>query len=206
MLKLLMQKLIRYLRENAVCCTVCAASLAGGIAIGAVLAASMPELDTKELSLYFADFFEGFAQTGADTSIIFADALRLQGLLFVLLFLCSGMIFGSPLIAAIGIALGASGGFAAAFLLKIYGIRALLFLLCAMLPHTLLLLPCHFAALCVCLRFSVLLWQGRIRLKSGLRSHILVLCALFAVAFAAILLQSYVEPLLVDLTAQYFVA
>lgn len=205
-LKSVLQKLVFYLRENMTCCLICAATLLCGMLIGAVWAVSLSDLDTKELSLYFADFFGSFVQNGTDSSVIFADALRLQIFIFGLLFLCSGTIFGSPLIAVVGIGLGASFGFSAVSFLKCCGIRALLFLPGAVLPHSLLMLPCHFALLCVCMRFSVWLWKERAELKTRLLSHVFTIFALFGVAFAAVLLQTYIEPLLVGFVAPYFVA
>lgn len=206
MIRSVMQKLIFYMRENALCCIICAAALICGAMIGIAWAVSMPELDAKELSLYFADFFASFVQAGTDSAVIFTDALRLQAYFFGILLLCSGMIFGLPFIFIVGVGSGISVGFTATFLLKNYGMRALLFMLTGMLPHTLLMLPCHFAALCVCVQFSVLLLKERAGLKNRLISHFLILCALFAVAFAAVLLQAYIEPLLVSMIAPYFVS
>ena len=205
MLKSLMQKLIFYVRENMVYCAVCATSLVCGVAIGIVCAFSVTELGAKELALYFEDFFGSFAEAGADSSVVFVNALRLQALFFVSMLLCSGLIFGSPFIVAAGIGSGFSFGFTAAFLLKCYGIRALLFLGGGVLPHALIMLPCRLAVLCVCMRFSVSLLKERGALKKRLLSHILLLCVLFAVAFAAVLLQAYIEPLLVGFIAEYFI-
>lgn len=204
-IKSLLQNLKFYVRENSACCAVCAASLLCGVIVGTVYAFSLTELGAKELSLYFGDFFGSFVQAGTDSSVIFADALRAQAILFVFLLLCSGMIFGAPFIAAAGIGNGFSVGFTIAFLLKTYGIRALLFAAGGMLPHMLIMLPCHLAALCVCMHFSVSLLKERAGLKKQLPRHVLTLFALFAAALAAVLLQAYIEPLLVSLMAGYFV-
>ncbi len=206
MLKLMMQKMTFHVKENITYYGICAAALLCGVIVAAVCAFSLTELNAKELTLYFNDFFTNFTQTGADSSVIFLSSLKSNALLFVLLALFSTMIVGAPFIVAIGLYSGFTVGFTVVFLFKTYGLRTLLFLLGGMLPHALITLPCHLMLLAVCLRFSVSLTKDRSSLKNRLTSFFFVLLALFAVSIASSLLQAYIEPVLLGCFSGYFVA
>ena len=205
MLKTLLQKATYHVRNHFAYYGVCAAVFFGGAVIAAVCAFSLPELNEKELALYFGDFFTNFVQTGADSQAVLLSVLKSNAALFAVLALCSTMVIGAPLIAVVGLCRGFAFGFTAAFLFKTYGLRTLLFLLGAVLPHALITLPCEFVLLAVCLRFSVSLIKDRSDLKKRLLHFTLVLLGLFAVFAAGALLQAYIEPVLLKCFAGYFV-
>lgn len=204
MLKTLLQNIKLHLKNNLAYYGVSAVALLGGAAMAAVCAFSLPELNEKELVLYFGDFFASLAETGADRSVILLSALRSEALLFVLSALFSMAVVGAPLIACIGLYRGFAFGFAISFLMKTYGMRSLLFLL-SMLPHLAVMLPCRLALLAVCLRFCVSLVRGRTALKKRIFEFILLLAGLFLLALAGVLLQAYIEPLLLECFAAVFV-
>lgn len=205
MLKKLLNKIIFHIKDNFAYYGISTAALFSGAVLAVVCAFSLPELSTKELALYFEDFFSGFSESGADAKLIMLSVIKTNALTFCLLILFSVMIIGTPFIVLVGVCHGFAFGFAVSFIFKIYGVRALLVVLSAIVPHIIIAFPCNVMLLAFCLRFCLSLKGDKNNIKKRMLSFLLNLAGIFALAFAGALMQAYIEPILIGLIARYFV-
>ncbi len=205
MLKKLLNKIIIHIKENFAHYGISTAALLSGAFVAVVCAFSLSELGVKELALYFEDFFNGFLKSGADAKLIMISVIKTNAITFCLLILFSAMIIGAPFIVFVGVCRGFAFGFAVSFIFKLYGARALLIILSAILPHIIFAFSCIVMALALCLRFCLLLKNDRIGIKKRIPAFLLNLTGIFMLVFAIALMQAYIEPVLIELIAGYFV-
>jgi len=177
----------------------------GGI-FAAVFAFTLPELSCKELLLYLEDFFRNMEHSGADSAALFRSGLLSNLKNFGFLFFFSVTVIGPPFIAAFAAVKGFMHCFTLFFMFRLYGVRAVAFFLLGMMPHYLLLIPCYGILCTVCLKFSLLLLHEKQELKKNISRLLLTLVCLFLLATMAVLLQAYIEPLLIRLISGLYVA
>ena len=172
------------------------AFVCGGI-VAAVCVFGIYDLD-------FDDFFKSINSSGSDSFNIFKMAVESNLKLYILLILLSVMVVGSPFIVIVSSVLGYSFWFTLFFVFKIYGIRAMVFVFGAMLPHQLILLPCYALTLLTCLQFSVSLFKGKSDMKTVLPPFLIKMTALFLVSLFSALLEAYVEPIFLEMMSPLF--
>ena len=184
-------------------CIVLASFLLGGI-LAAVFVFTMPDLSCEELLLYMNDFFQNMGDKGADALAVFHIGL-LQNLQNVcLLFLFSVMVIGAPFVAGFAAVHGFMHCFTLFFMFRIYGAKAVLFAALGMLPHYLLLVPCYLVLCVTCLAFSLSLSKEKMILTRKLPLFLGKLAGFYAITVLSVLMQSYVEPLLIRAIAGLF--
>ncbi|MBE7028229.1 MAG: hypothetical protein E7407_04260 [Ruminococcaceae bacterium] len=183
---------------SILCAFVC-----GGI-VAAACVLGLSELSLKELSIYFDDFFKSINSSGSDSFNIFKMAVESNLKLYILLILLSVMVIGSPFIVIVSSVLGYSLFFTLFFVFKTYGIRAMVFVFGAMLPHQLILLPCYALTLLTCLHFSVSLFKVKSDMKTVLPPFLIKMTVLFLVSLLSALLEAYVEPIFLELMSPLF--
>lgn len=183
---------------------VLASFIVGGI-FAAVFAFTLPELTCKELLLYLDDFFQNINRQGADSAVLFKTGILLHTKNFGFLFLFSVMVIGAPFIAGFASIKGFMHCFTLFFLFRMYGVRAAAFTAAGMLPHYLLLIPCYLMTCTVCLKFSVQLFRERYDIRKKLPRFALTLAGFFCLAVMSLLLQAYVEPILIRLIAGLYI-
>ncbi len=177
----------------------------GGI-IAAVCVFGLSELDYRELTVYFADFFSGINKTGTDSFEIFRLSVMSNLKLYMFAVLLAMMIIGTPLIPAISGMLGYSVFFTLFFLFKAYTLKGVLFYIAGMLPHQLISFFCHAGALMTSMQFSVSLLKERGDIKKRLISYLMKMSAMFLITVFASLLQGYIEPIFIRLIAPLFIS
>ena len=178
--------------------------LCGGI-IAAACIFAFSELSVRELSAYLADFFESIGKNGTDSFEIFKIAVFSNLKFFIVLVLFSVMIIGLPFVLAMSGVFGYSFFFSFLFALKAYGIKGLLFFCGGMLLHHLITIPCFLLAIVISVKFSVFVFKGKSDIKSELLGYVLKMSGLFLFSVLGALLQSYVEPIFLELMAPVFV-
>lgn len=183
-------------------CIVIAAVL--GLFASALYAFLMKESACEELHLYLQDFFKNISQSGTDGGALFKTALRTNGTNCIFLLLSSLMVIGAPLVVGFAAIRCFMHGFTLFLLLRLYGVRALLFFILGMLPHYLLLVPAYGLLCVLCLRFTLTLMHDKGDLKRRLFLFLGKTLGLFAVTLMAALLQAYVEPFLIGLVAELY--
>lgn len=180
------------------------ASFFVGGALALVFVLSMSELSCEELLLYMNDFFQNMGDRGADAIAVFYAGL-LQNLQNVcLLFLLSVMVVGAPFIAGFVAVHGFMHCFTLFFLVRLYGMKATLFMIMGMLPHYLLQAPCYLVLCVTCFSFSLSLGREKMTLTRQIPIFVGKLFGFYAITVLSVLMQSYVEPRLIRLIAGLF--
>ncbi len=190
---------LRYIKQDARYYLSIILSCIIGSIIAAAFSFSLPELTCKELLLYLEDFFQSLDMSGADAPSLFTAGISLNLKNFFCLLFLSVTVIGTPLIASFAAIKGFMHAFTLFFMLRLYGLKAILFFLVGMLPHYLLLIPCYLIACGVSMKFSVMLLHEPQGIKKAIPRHVARLMALFILSIMAVLLQTYIEPLLLRL-------
>ena len=204
-MKLILKKTLQHIRENFAYYGFSASALFVGAAIAAVCAFSLPELSQKELVLFFDDFYINLTETGTDAKIIMLGGFKTNLFLFFALIFMSSSIIGLPLIIMTAMAKGFAFSFALAFMFRAYGVRALLFFVSAVLPHMFITFPLNLLLFAICIKFCKSLPIGKQGLKKEFGGFLLTLASLFLLAMAGVLMQAYIEPLLLECFAKFFI-
>ena len=204
-MKLILKRTIQHIKENFAYYGFSASALIVGAVVAAVCAFSLSELSQKELIMFFDDFYVNLIESGTDAKIIMLGGLKTNLFLFLSLLFMSTSVIGLPLIMLIAAAKSFASFFALMFMFKAYGVRALLFFISAVVPHVLITLPCYFVLFAMCIKFSRMLTLGKSELKKRFVGFLLTLALLFLIAVAGLLMQAYIEPLLLGCFAKYFV-
>ncbi len=205
MLKKLFNRILFHIKDNFAYYGISTAALFCGAVLAVVCAFSLPEFNVKELTLYFEDFFISFSESGADSRLIMLSALKTNTVIFCTLTLFSVMIIGIPFIVFTGICIGFAFSFAVTFIFKIYGFSALFLIFTAIIPHIIIALPCYIALIAFCLRFCILLKNDRINVKKMMLRFLFSAIIIYAIVLAGTLMQAYIEPVLTQLIAKYFI-
>lgn len=178
--------------------------MCGGI-IAAACVFGLSDLDFKELSVYFDDFFQSVKDGGFDSFEIFRLSAWENLKLYLAIFIVSLMITGAFLIPFFSALCGYCVCFTMFFILKAYSFKGVLLLFSIVFPHQLILLPSLMLSFCVSMNFSSSIIIEKGGLKAKLLKYFLKLLMLYLVSVLASLLQGYIEPLLVKLVLPLFV-
>ena len=205
MLKKLFNRILFHIKDNFAYYGISTAALFCGAVLAVVCAFSLPDLNLKELTLYFEDFFDSFSKSGADSNIIMISALKTNSIMFCALTIFSVMIIGIPFIVFSGMCIGFAFSFAITFVFKVYGISALLLILTAIIPHIIIILPCYVALVAFSLKFCIRLKNDRSDIKKQMLRFLFSVAAIFATVLVGTLLQAYIEPVLIQLITKYFI-
>ncbi len=205
MLKIYWNRMLMHCGENLKYYITSAVLLGAGAFLAILTAAYLPELTLKELSLYMDDFFLSFSESGADTGAIMLSCIQGNAILFICIFLFSGSVIGIPILGLLAVYRGYAFGFTVAYLFRFLGIKALIFMFVSVLPHLIITLPCILSLFSLSLRFSLRALKERADMKRMILGHFLLLCVLFLAMTAGSLIQSYIEPVLLQLTVGFFI-
>ncbi|MBR5156715.1 MAG: stage II sporulation protein M [Clostridia bacterium] len=205
MLKKLFNRILFHVKENFAYYGISTSAIFCGFVLAVVCAFSLPEFNVKELALYFEDFFTGFLKSGADSKLIMFSALKINVIIFCTLAVFSLMIVGIPFIVFAGVCIGFAVGFAVTFIFRVYSFSALLLIVTAIIPHLIIVLPCYVALIAYSLKFCFLLRNDRSNIKKAIPSFMFSVIIIFVIAFAGTLMQAYIEPVLIQLIAEYFI-
>lgn len=200
---LIRERLMAHLRGSQLRYLILIGVFVGGSVLALLCVSAMPALQEKEIALYFSDFFSFIKQEPTGGRTVFLTALTggLWDFLFCTLFAFSAI--GIPFLGGYSAYKGFITGFLVSFLFRCYGLRALLFVLCGLIPHALLLIPGYLYYMAYCIRFSAdIAGLGLQRQRlSGLFSSMLLF---WGCIICSALLQGYIEPILLKLIAGMF--
>lgn len=178
--------------------------MCGGI-IAAACVFGLSDLDFKELSVYFEDFFQSVKGSGFDSFEIFRLSAWENLKLFFAISIVSMMITGAVFIPFFSAICGYSFCFTTFYILKAYSFKGVALLFSIIFPHQLILLPCLMLTFCVSMNFSATITIEKGGLKAKLLKYFLKILILYLVSVLASLLQGYIEPLLIKLVLPLFV-
>ena len=153
----------------------------------------------EEIRLYFEDFLFNVKNYSTDSVKTFGIAMNSYFRIICILFLLSLTVGGSIGIFAYIFVKGFSCGAVFVALFKTVGVKSILFFICSILPHALILVPCLGTYISFCAKNSYRITKGVKDLKSVILSPFIagVICILLC--SGAALVQSYVEPVLIRL-------
>ena len=176
-------------------------------AAGAVLAFAFhgKGAQEEEIKLYFTDFISNVTNSGTDAIKTFNLSMANYIQFAAVMFLSSVTIVGAPAVLIYTLVKGFSFGTVICCLFKAFGAKAFFIILCAILPHVIIVGPCCLAYAFHCAKSSYGMLAGNINLKKSLLTPLgfglLFLCIVSIGALA----QAYIEPLFIKLISSQFV-
>ena len=150
-----------------------------------------------EMRLYVSDFISNVKNYSTDSSQTFLIAARGYAVFLCIIFLLSITLIGSIAIMGYVFIKGFSYGVFISALLDIFGAKWIVFFICAVLPHIIIIVPCTVSYLLFCIKNAHGVSRGIKDLKTSLLTPFLygVLCIVLCTAGA--LIQAYIEPILI---------
>jgi stage II sporulation protein M len=175
-----------------------------GVAAGGFTVNGLSTIQSDELTNYFQGFLQLMQNQNVDggelLTISLTENLKIIGTLWVL-----GMtIIGIPFIIAVMGIKGFITGFSCGLIIKVIGVKGILFTLFGILPKELILVPCIIALGVNGIDFSLKIIRNRPvkkAFKRGLKTDFLQYCLitlfLCGIALVGILVESYVTPVFI---------
>jgi stage II sporulation protein M len=182
-----------------------------GVSAGAFTVNSLNSIQRDELSNYFSGFLQLLDRQSVDSN----ELLRISAIenlkLVAVLWALGVTIIGIPFIyVVIGIR-GFITGFSAGFVIKILGLKGLLFSFITMLPKEIIIVPCIIALGVSGINFSLSIVKRKSvkhHTKENLKANFVTYCfmtVLFTcLLFAGILLEVYITPVFIRMFAPIF--
>lgn len=175
-----------------------------GICTGAFTVNGLNAVQREELNNYVQGFFQLLDKQYINSGELFSISLMENMKVVLALWVLGVMIIGIPFIFLIVGIRGFITGFSSGFLIKLLGLRGVLFSLAAMLPKEIILIPCIIALGVNGINFSqniIKSKSSRNLSKESLKTNFLAYC--FATAFysifilGAVLIEAYITPILI---------
>lgn len=153
----------------------------------------------EEIKLYINDFVSNVKNYSTDSLKTFGIAMSGYIKFVTIMFLLSITVIGSVGTLAYVFIKGFSYGAVFVCLFNMIGTKALLFFVCAVLPHILVTVPCCVSYSFFCTKNSYIISKGVKDLKASILAPLLygMLCILLVSVGA--LIQAYVEPVFIRL-------
>lgn len=151
----------------------------------------------SEIKLYISDFISGVKSYNTDSDTTFSLAIMgyIKGI--CILFLMSLSLLGSVGTLLYVFVKGFSFGIVIISMFNIMNYRAILLLLCLILPHAVILAPCFLAYSLFCMKNAYSVSKGIKDLKTRVTMPILYGILSIALLSVGALIQAYIEPLLI---------
>ena len=174
---------------------------------GFVLAAILQgdKLAEEEIRLYIESFFSGMTQGGTSGGRTFSLSMLAYLRYAVILLISSVTVIGAPFVPLLVGIQGFSFGTVICSTISVFGAKAYLLFLCAILPHILISAPCSLVYSCRCMKNAYGLFLGDRNMKRNLLLPLLSSAVFLLCISLAALIQSFVEPFLLSLISKYFV-
>ena len=159
----------------------------------------------EEIRLYFTDFFNDVNSYGTDGIKTFNASITGYIKVAVFMLLSSLTVIGAPVIIIYTLIQGISLGTVIICLFKTFGIKAFLIVLGAVIPHSVIYVPCYLIYSFFCLKNSFRFLQKKNDIKSAVIGPFIYSVSFVSVISIASLIQGYIEPLFIKLIAKQFV-
>lgn len=172
--------------------------------IVAIMAHTKPVAE-EEIRIYITEFMGDLEHAGTDGMKSFYYAMLAHIRFVVVMLLSSLTIVGVPIVLIYILCIGFSYGTVLSSLFAVFSGKALLFFLCAMLPHLLISLPCCMAYSCYCMKSAYFLFLGKRNFKKNCVSPFLTGIFFLLVMSVAAMVQAYVEPILISWISKFFI-
>ncbi len=174
-----------------------------GICAGAFTVNGLSTMQMDELSNYFQGFIQLFNNENMKSSDLFSIALLENLKLIGLLWILGVSIIGLPFIFLI---LGVKGfitGFSSGFIIRVLGMKGLLFSGFALLPKEIIIVPCLIAIGVNGINFSIRIAKNKLpegiqksSLKTAFVTYCLITILFTCIILAGLLFDAYIIPIL----------
>jgi len=159
----------------------------------------------EEIRLYFSDYIQSVKNSGTEPISTFNLSMKGYIEFALVMFVSAVTVIGVPLSLIYIFIRGYSFGTVICCLFKAFSARAILIILCAVIPHYIIAMPLCMAFGMYSVKKTAGLLSGGISVKRNLLIPFLIsVCFLCSVSIAA-LVQAYLEPLLIKLILSRFV-
>lgn len=150
-----------------------------------------------EMRLYVRDFISNVKNYSTDSLQTFLIAVKGYAVFLSIVFLLSLTVIGSVAIMGYIFVKGFSYGIFISVLLDVFGARWVLFFMCSVLPHIIIIVPCTVSYLLYCIKNAHGISKGVKELKQNTLAPFLYGILCFVLCTAGALIQAYLEPLLI---------
>lgn len=203
MIKTLKAHIRKHIEDNSKAYILLLIAFAAGFALACLL--QRDKMAEEEIKLYIQNFFSGIAQAGTSGGRTFSLAMLAYLRYAVILLVSSVAVIGAPVVLILIGFQGFAFGTVICSTVSVFGAKAYLLLLCALLPHILISAPCSLVFSFRCMKNAYDLFLGDRNIKTNLLLPLLY-GALFLLCISlAALVQAFVEPFLLSSISKYFV-
>ena len=188
-------------------------NLKGYILLGAIFVAGVvlaiifgaKTVGEEEIRLYFSDYIQNVKNSGTEPISTFNLSMKGYIQFALVMFVSAVTIIGIPLSLVYIFIRGFSFGTVMCCLFKAFNVRAILIVLCAVIPHYIIAMPLCMAFSMYSVKKTAGLLSGGISVKRNILIPFLIsICFLCVISISA-LAQAYLEPLLITLILSQFV-
>lgn len=173
---------------------------------GMVLASifSSKTIPEEEIRSYIKEFLETGKTIGADGAKTFLLSMSQYVKFAFFMVVFSLTVIGVPLIFGMTLISGFSYGTVFVCLFRIFGAKALLLILCAVLPHIIISLPCSLWLSGACLENAGQVFAGNVKFSKTILYPVICSFLFLGAISVAALIQGFVEPFLLKVISAQF--
>jgi len=174
-----------------------------GVCAGAFTVNGLSTMQLDELSNYFQGFIQLFNNENMKSSDLFSIALIENVKLIGVLWILGVSIIGLPFIFLVFGVRGFITGFSSGFIIRVLGMKGLLFSGFALLPKEIIIVPCLIAIGVNGINFSMRIAKNKspegiqkTSLKTAFLSYCMITLLFTVIILAGILFDAYITPIL----------
>jgi len=174
-----------------------------GVCAGAFTVNGLSTMQMDELSNYFQGFIQLFNNENMKSSDLFSIALLENIKLIGILWILGVSIIGLPFIFLVLGVRGFITGFSSGFIIRVLGMKGLLFSGFALLPKEIIIVPCLIAIGVNGINFSMRIAKNKSTdgiqkssLKKAFLSYCIITLLFTGIILAGILFDAYITPIL----------
>lgn len=198
------QQIIRHVRNNVKRYVLLLIAFIIGVSAGAFTVNGLSTVQADELTNYFQSFIQLMDNQKVDSGELFAISLQENMKIVLVLWILGVTIIGIPFIFILVGIRGFIIGFSSGFIIKIMGLKGILFSALALLPKEIIIAPCIIALGVNGIIFSFNIIKKR-SIKHMLRENLKTDFARYCVVtlffccfiFMGILVESYITPVFI---------
>lgn len=181
---------------------ICAVFIAS---VCAALAMHTDEIAKEEVRLYITDVLSGLSHYGSNGADIFFAAFKMYLPFATWMLLSSFTILGTPIALICIFMEGFSHGTVICTISTVFGAKAFLLFLCAILPHALFTVPGCLMYCCHAMKHSHQLFSGKREYKKDLFLPLVHATLFLTSVCIGALVQAYIEPVFLTAISKYFI-
>ena len=178
--------------------------LIGATFIAGAILSSVLNITTgseEEIKMYISDFISNVKKFSVDSQKTFRLSIVGNVKLIAIFFLMSTSVLGGIGLLAYTFIKGFSYGAVLGALIDAFDIKTSIFVICAIIPHLLICVPCVASYLLFCFKKSYTIETGFININSTLLKSFIYAILCVAILCAASFVQAYIEPVFLRMIA-----